>query len=283
MPRNARRRRQQRWWGLAVVLLCLGVAGPQRVAIAGHSLSTTNLGAMPVRVMTWNAYFRNQNQAAFFATVVKEQPDIIAIQELGAPLAEAIRTGLQAIYPYQVRYPAKIPAGLALLSRYPFSTTTPPDFSEATGCNCQIVTIAIAERSVTIINTHPWPAKSFLTGGKLLEFNTENQDRIFEQILARVEQAAGPLLLTGDLNTMPIQANYRRLSASLHDAYAESGIGPANTFPVSRTTDSWLTQPVLRIDYIFHDEAWQAHRSWVGTIAGSDHRYVMAELTLSAR
>lgn len=274
------RRSQPGWWALAGVLLCLGITGTGKVVAAGQASPATNPGDVVVRVMTWNAYFRNQNGAAFFAAVAKEQPDLIAIQEVGAPLAEAISTELAAAYPFQVRYPAKIPAGLALLSRYPFLSTTPPDFTEATGCNCHLVTLDIAGQPVTIINAHPWPARSVLTGGKLLEFNTETQDRIFAQILARVEGATGPLLLTGDLNTMPIQANYRRLSALLQDAYADSGTGAAATFPINRTGDSWFPQPVIRIDYIFHNAAWQAQRSWVGTIAGSDHRYVMAELVL---
>lgn len=233
-----------------------------------------------LRVMTWNAHFLNKNSAAFFAVVGTEQPDVIAIQEVGAPLAEAIRTELGVRFPFQLLYPSKIPAGMAIVSRYPFLTTIPPDFSEANGCNCQIVTIDFAGRPITLINAHPWPPKMGLTGGQPLEFDTENQDLIFDQIVARIEQAASPLLVVGDLNTMPIQANYRRLSRLLQDAYVESGVGPANTFPIGRDERSWLSQPLIRIDYIFYDEAWQAQQTWVGTSAGSDHRYVMADLVL---
>ena len=64
------------------------------------------------------------------------------------------------------------------------------------------------------------------------------------------------------------------------DAYVASGVGPASTFPVARNGQSWLRQPLLRIDYIFYDTAWQAQKTWVGAIDGSDHRYVMAELVL---
>ena len=230
--------------------------------------------------MTWNAHFRNQNSAAFLATLAAEQPDLIAIQELGAPLADEIGAKLRALFPFQALYPARNPAGMGVLSRYPFVTTLVPDFSTTSGCNCQLVTVTVDGQAVTFINAHPWPPKTGLTGGKTFEFNTEAQDRIFDQLLARITQATSPLLVTGDLNTMPIQRNYRRLTQVVQDAYVASGVGPAATFPVSRTGDSWLTRPLIRIDYIFYDDAWQAQQTWSGSITGSDHRYVMAELVL---
>lgn len=246
----------------------------------GRPLRVGGDGQPSLRVMTWNAHFLNKNSAAFFATVAAEQPDLIAIQELGAPLAEAISTQLRERFPYQELYPARSPAGMAILSRYPFVTTTPPDFSPVSGCNCHLVTIDLAGQVITLINTHPWPPKTGLTGGGTFEFDTTNQDQIFDQLLRRIEQAASPLLVVGDLNTMPIQANYRRMTQVLQDAYVTSGVGPASTFPVARNNQSWLRQPLLRIDYIFYDQAWQGQKTWVGTIAGSDHRYVMADLVL---
>ncbi|MEZ4729998.1 MAG: endonuclease/exonuclease/phosphatase family protein [Caldilineaceae bacterium] len=243
-------------------------------------MPTTALATHQLRVMTWNAHFLNKNSAAFFAAVANEQPDVIAIQELGVPLAEAIGAKLSERFPYQTLYPSKIPDGMAILSRYSFLATTPPDFSESSGCNCQVVTLDFNGQPVTLINTHPWPPKMGLTGGRLYEFNTETQDRIFDQLLVRIEQATNPLLVMGDLNTMPIQANYRRLRRILYDAYVESGTGLASTFPIRRTDKSWLSQPLIRIDYIFYDEAWQARQSWVGAITGSDHRYVVADLVL---
>jgi len=233
-----------------------------------------------LRVMSWNAHFLNKNSTTFFAAISAEQPDLIAIQELGAPLAEAISTQLHEQFPFQALYPARNPAGMAILSRYPFVTTTPPDFSPTSGCNCHFVTLDLAGQRITLINTHPWPPKTGLTGGGTFEFDTENQDRIFDQLLARIEQAASPLLVVGDLNTMPFQTNYRRLTQILQDAYVTSGVGPASTFPVARNDQSWFRQPLIRIDYIFYDGAWQAQKAWVGTIAGSDHRYVMADLVL---
>jgi endonuclease/exonuclease/phosphatase (EEP) superfamily protein YafD len=246
----------------------------------GRPLRVGGDGQPSLRVMTWNAHFLNKNSAAFFATIAAEQPDLVAIQELSIPLAEAISAELQERYPFQSLYPTKTPAGMGILSRYPFVTTTPPDFSANSGCNCQLVTIDVAGQTITLISAHPWPPKTGLTGGSAFEFNTETQDRLFDQLLARIDQAASPLLVVGDLNTMPIQRNYWRLRQRLQDAYIASGAGLAATFPVKRNEQSWLGHPLLRIDYIFYDQTWQSQRTWGGAIAGSDHRYVMADLVL---
>lgn len=246
----------------------------------GRPLPAAGEGQAQLRVMTWNAHFLNKNSDAFFATVAAEQPDLVAIQELGVPLAEAINAELRERYPFQALYPVKTPAGMGILSRYPFVLTTPPDFSESSGCNCQIVTLDVAGQTITLINTHPWPPKTGLTGGSTFEFNTKIQDRLFDQMVARIDQATSPLLVMGDLNTMPFQRNYWRLRQRLQDAYIASGVGLAATFPVKRNAQSWLGQPLLRIDYIFYDQAWQSRQTWGGAIAGSDHRYVMADLVL---
>lgn len=238
--------------------------------------------APALRVMTWNSYFLNKDRDAFLAVVAAEKPDLIAIQELNTLIAETASRNLTQEYPFQVLFPARTPAGLGILSRYPLVTTADPDFSPVDGCNCQVVTIDFNGVPVTLINTHPWPPKlgfPFRRASAQIGLNTENQDRIFDQLLQQMAQAAAPLLVVGDLNTMPIQANYRRVNTLLHDAYVESGVGPASTFPVKGNEKNWFSQPLLRIDYIFHDDAWQAQKSWVGTIEGSDHRYVIADLS----
>jgi endonuclease/exonuclease/phosphatase (EEP) superfamily protein YafD len=274
-------RLQQKLLATAITSLFLWGVGVWGVMKPARSVLVTAADQRHLRVMSWNAHFLNKKSATFFATVAAEQPDLIAIQELGTPLAEAISSQLREHFPYQELYPARDPAGMAILSRYPFVTTTPPDFSPLSGCNCHPVTLDLAGQTITLINTHPWPPKTVLTGGGTFDFDTTNQDRIFDQLLLRIEQAASPLLVVGDFNTMPIQANYRRMTQVLQDAYATSGVGPTNTFPVARNNQSWLRQPLLRIDYIFYDTAWQAQKTWVGAIDGSDHRYVMAELTLN--
>ncbi len=237
-----------------------------------------------LRVMSWNAYFLNKNTDGFLHAVAEEQPDLIAIQELGNQLASVIPEQLRQRYPYQELYPTGSPAGMAVLSRYPFLTTSLPDFDEGQGCNCQVITLAIAGTTVTLINAHPWPpAFAFTWTGHwsdLLGLDTAPQDPIFDALLARIDEATGPLLVMGDLNTMPFQPNVQRLNAILTDSFMEAGKGMGYTFPLEGKDYNFPPIPFMRIDYIFHDTAWTTTAMAVGTIAGSDHRYIVADLVL---
>lgn len=237
-----------------------------------------------LRVMSWNAYFRNTNSADFLRTVETVQPDVIAIQEYSDHLATAVQDNLRERYPYQELYPTGSPAGMAVLSRYPLLTTTVPDFDPVRGCNCQVMTLEIADTTITVINAHPWPPEFAFTWpghwSNLLGLDTANQDPIFDALLRQIEQATGPLLVMGDLNTMPFQPNVGRLAAILTDAFVEAGSGMGYTFPLDGKDYNLPPVPFMRIDYIFHNAAWKATKFDVGTIAGSDHRYVVADLVL---
>jgi len=271
-----------RWLTLLVCILVIS-SGPLTYA----PQVTVNATALPaptvsLRVMSWNAYFRNPNHADFLRTVETIQPDLIAIQEYSEQLATVVQTNLHERYPYQELYPANSPAGMAVLSRYPLLTTTIPDFDRVQGCNCQVITLDLAGTSITVINAHPWPPDFAFTWpthwSNLLGLDTANQDPIFDALLRQIDQVTGPLLVVGDLNTMPFQPNVGRLAAILTDAFVEAGSGLGYTFPLDGKDYNLPPVPFMRIDYIFHNAAWTATKFEVGTIAGSDHRYVVADL-----
>lgn len=234
-----------------------------------------------LRVISWNAYFRNSEPSAFVDAVRELQPDLIAIQEINATLAATAQSELSRRLPYQVLYPTGSASGMGFLSRYPIVADTPPDFLQ---CNCQVITIEVDGQPVTVISIHPWPPDVTLSRGRnrfpISDFSTTYQDSIFDAILDRIEAAPRPLLVLGDMNTSERQPNYRRIHAQLHDAFAEAGWGMGYTFPTVKRVYGIPVFPVIRIDYIFHDERWRAEDAWVGTIPGADHRYVAADLTL---
>lgn len=270
--------------GLLVALLFINSGFTLPWANGAPASAVPDPAAQTLRVMSWNAYFINKEPEAFLAEVEKLQPDIIALQELGAVMMEAILTELQEEYPYMELYPSKIPAGSAVLSRYPFQSTTVPDYDEWHGCNCQIVTVQLETEVITLINAHPWPPKVTLGGtgdwANLFALDTTAQDPIFDQLLNRIAEVSTPLLVVGDFNTMPFQPNIQRMKAHLHDAFDEVGSGAGYTFPAQATDHGLPPRPFMRIDYIFHDAAWTATAAWNGTISGSDHRYLVADLLL---
>ena len=99
-------------------------------------------------------------------------------------------------------------------------------------------------------------------------------------ILQRVDALRDPLLVMGDLNTSDRQPFYRTMRRRLGDAYRAAARGFGFTYP-SHIAQRWFYLfPVVRLDYVFFSESFAATGAWNGTLVGSDHRYVVADLVL---
>lgn len=274
---------------LAYFVVSNGMVIPQTwFRSSAPALYAQDEAALSLRVLSWNVLFMNKNDAAFNAVLATLQPDIIAFQELNTRQVDALRANWQARYPYMQLFPTGTPAGMGIVSRFPFVATSKPDFREEVGCNCQVVTINLTGenmgRAITLINAHPWPPEIEFSKPRhwsdLLALNTANQDPIFEQLLTRIAAVEGPLLVMGDLNTMPFQPNVQRIGERLTDSFVEAGSGLGYTFPADGTAYNLPAIPFMRIDYIFHNADWTVKSFATGAADGSDHRYVVADLLL---
>ena len=98
-------------------------------------------------------------------------------------------------------------------------------------------------------------------------------------ILTRVDQIEGPLVVLGDFNLTDQQSLYPALTRRLRDAHRDSGWGLGFTF----TRFPSIGLPMWRIDYVFHSTHLVAVRTTVGNYGGSDHRPVIADLAFAVR
>jgi endonuclease/exonuclease/phosphatase (EEP) superfamily protein YafD len=90
-----------------------------------------------------------------------------------------------------------------------------------------------------------------------------------------------PTLIMGDLNTTDQTMTYRfMVDADLRDTWREIGWGLGYTWPV-RLRGNNLPFPVMRIDFIWHTNNFQAMSAWVGPKTVSDHLPVIADLILT--
>jgi endonuclease/exonuclease/phosphatase (EEP) superfamily protein YafD len=246
-------------------------------------VQAANEPGRPLRIMTWNVYFVNEEVEAAATAILKEQPDLVLIQELGMVLAHGLSDRLRTIYPYQALAPSVRPDGFGIFSRHPFASA-PQVNTQASAGRCQQVTILLDQQLVVILNTHPHvPDMAFQPVGSLwlpTRFDTRLQDMAIHALLQRVGASQQPLLLVGDFNMTDRQPNYRRLRAQLSDAFGEGGRGLGLTFPADVKIGPLPFFPVLRLDYIFHSQAWQTRRAWTGQAPGADHRYLVADLWL---
>ncbi len=100
--------------------------------------------------------------------------------------------------------------------------------------------------------------------------------------MARVEKVDGPVVLLGDFNLTDQTDQYRRITGSLRDAHRAAGWGFGHTFPAhGRIYVLPIPVPLIRIDYVFYSPGLAAIETHLGENAGSDHRPVIATLTLS--
>jgi vancomycin resistance protein VanJ len=266
------------WLALPLLLLA-GEYGPGFLPKGGYS------PGRPLRVLTANLNFMNANAESVANVLQGEQPDVIAVQELGegivGPLAELMR----GQYPYQSLYPSTIPTGIGVFSRYRINSVAAPEMAPG-ACSCQQVEIDLNGRSVTILIVHPSPPRMRIRPLLGLPvpatFDASRHERSLRAILDRADTVRGPLLIVGDFNLSDRQPAYRAFSERFGDVQREAGWGLGYTFP-NQDLYHLPLPPFLRIDYVFHDGAWASSTVRTRDLPGSDHRFVVADLVLLDR
>ncbi len=208
--------------------------------------------------------------------------DVIGLQEVAEPQADAIAWRLRDVYPYQVLHPFGI-AGKGLLSRFPVRE---PELLPLFPARPDIAAIIEAPGGsfVTIV-AHPPPPR--YRGTHRLRHNAARHAQI--DALLEVALRGEPTVLLGDLNLTDRHRVHRRLrAAGLIDAFAVAGRGRGATLPtyvarwaqVSNPLGRLPLIPVLRVDYIWHTPHFRTIAAWRGEHAGSDHLPVFTRLAL---
>jgi endonuclease/exonuclease/phosphatase (EEP) superfamily protein YafD len=234
------------------------------------------------RVVTYNA-----GGGALIAQVLPSflsrwQPQVVAFQECGDPLAAAIRLS--------AGWHQCVGRDLCLLSRYPIREAQVMDRSaldrvkqseakELGGAGYVVRFVLDGPRgAMRVANLHLETPRKGLEGlmdGDLrrLRMNTEIRD--VESHLARewVDQGTGPLLVLGDFNT-PVESRiFREHWTDLTNAFSSAGTGFGMT-----KLNGWIH---VRIDHVLASDEWHVDRVQVGPETYSDHRPLVVDLTLA--
>ena len=90
------------------------------------------------------------------------------------------------------------------------------------------------------------------------------------EIRAEMDASPYPVILAGDFNDTPSSYTYRTMKGDMTDGFRDSGSGYGGTFR--------YLGGVLRIDYIFYDDAFEGIRYYMPPEDVSDHKAVVAEL-----
>jgi endonuclease/exonuclease/phosphatase (EEP) superfamily protein YafD len=226
-----------------------------------------------IRVASYNI-LSGQSDADEIAQVIADiDADVIALHELGPEHTGVIEQQLATLYPYSALHPTEPEhRGVGLFSRYPIEEESAFTIGENSFVYLRAV-LDVNGTPVTVFAAHPVPAKN--RTNPLTYDDTDNTAELQTLRSMYLAETTGPLLMLCDCNITDQSDAYRALRDMLHDSFWEVGQGLGFTF------QSRLPFPFLRLDYVWHNDAFKTLDFTVWDDAGtSDHRPVIAQLEL---
>ncbi len=231
----------------------------------------------PLRVMTFNHRKSNEQLEAVRDVILRHDADIVALQELSFPVAAMAHASLSEAYPYRVLEPAPTGSGdgLGILSRFPIDQASTHDAYRG-----QHVQVRVSGKRVTLINVHlNVPFKEDSRGApRLRNFHPDQREHQMDLLLADVA-GDGPLVVLGDFNLSDNEPSYRRLAASMTDAYRRTQAGFGFSYPVQKHYRGVPVPPLARIDYVWLKEL-EPYSAALDCQTSSDHCALIADLAL---
>jgi vancomycin resistance protein VanJ len=243
------------------------------------------IGGTPLQLATFNLHngLDKAQLADCIAAIRAQHADVVALQELSLPAAEAIQRELIREYPYQALAPSASLSGMGVISRYMLQVQPPtPQLTT------QLALVRVGSLDVTLINvslTSPELKRQRLAGMRWLKgprgYQTSQRSRDIEQLLQMIDQIRGPLIVAGDFNLSDREADYTQFAARLHDAYRETSWGFGHTYPSSlRMAGIPIVLPLTRIDYIWSAGGVVPAATRVACGGASDHCMVIADVQI---
>jgi vancomycin resistance protein VanJ len=216
-----------------------------------------------LNLLSYNAFVRNASFSEILSIIQNSDADVVAIQEYNERLANFLEPALEDLYPYQATHFTNIGTqGQAVFSQYPILKDEFWVFDQPASqpLGNQRVVIDWQEQPFVLYNTHPThPA---MLGG----FTVEYRGYEIDDLVRRTTAETLPLIWAGDFNLVEQSDDYAKITQHFTDSYAEVGWGLGFTFNFG------LSIPLIRIDYVFHDESWQTIQAHVDeSSGGSDH------------
>jgi vancomycin resistance protein VanJ len=268
--------RLNRGLGLPVLAALIIVLGPIMGFIGTAAWGRQErVAGWPLRIVTANLASRKLVTAELVHMVGRLKPDIVLMQECTERAAPAFPPDLWSF---------REDDGLCLASRHPvdevavrYRRNTPGH--GAFGARYRV---RLGEVRFEIANLHLDSPRdgiasllqSFkgLRGIEAAIAQRREQSRLVRDWLAAVDEAS--LIVAGDFNLTPDGAIYRESWGDLQNAFSEAGLGWGYT-----KRERWGL--AARIDHILLGRRWLVGRAWLEAANGSDHRPLVADITLT--
>ncbi|MFD5357946.1 endonuclease/exonuclease/phosphatase family protein [Streptomyces tendae] len=257
-------------WGVALLGLLAWFIEPY-----GKSVEPTGPPVAEVRVLTSNVEF-GQGTDALIATVRREKPDLIFVQECDSTCDAALRRDLAADYPHRRAAEGDGSKGSVILSAFPLRAA--PAVPGTMGMPGAVADVR--GHPVRLQLAHPMPPLADRVGRWREELDAL-RDAAATAVTGDSDgdgDGRPPVVLAGDFNASQDHAAFRRiLDTGLRDAARLAGEDRTPSWPAR-------TLPVfgVQIDHVLVSEDFAARDARFLDLAGTDHRALVVDLTLHA-
>nr|WP_307834241.1 endonuclease/exonuclease/phosphatase family protein [Actinoplanes lichenicola] len=260
-----------RRWTVAAVAVIVAIALAS--AVLPRMIPSRDKGpqqGVPLTVMTSNMLFGKADATAIVKLVTEHDVAVLAVQEFTPEGRQALAdAGLGALLPYSSLADEPRADGSGLYSRYPISS--PGADKNGGGFMQAYATVQVPSAGPVLVESaHPLAPYA---GSVLAQWR---KDLLAEP---RADQSATPVILLGDFNATLDHAPLRELIAGgYRDAADATGKGLIGTWG---PYDGNPIPPVT-IDHVLVDERIGVRETSVHGIPRSDHRAIIAKLTVPA-
>ncbi|WP_051400337.1 endonuclease/exonuclease/phosphatase family protein [Haloechinothrix halophila] len=251
----------RRWRTAAVaVALSIALAAPLVPRVLADPQPTAS--GPTVRVLALNLFYGAADTTEVVELVRERDVDVLVLLELDAAAASALdKAGLSDVMPHRAFEPAAAAVGSGIASRHPvreLSLAGPSLLAQPS------VRVRLDETDVDVVGVHPIPPVS-----KVDDWRQELRG-------LPAPPGDGPArILAGDFNATLDHAELRRvLDSGYVDAAEQTGDALRTTWPQRRTA------PPVTLDHVLVDQRAAVRDFEVIGVDGSDHRAVLATLTL---
>ncbi|NDJ52340.1 MAG: hypothetical protein GYB68_04535 [Chloroflexi bacterium] len=261
----------------AVVIVFLGLYGGLLLPQAPPRCEEP---CVPLRLMTLNSGIgiNNADPEAMAQLISREQPDIVAFQELGRSQADVLERDLSDDYPYIAFFiEGERVTGTGVMSRYPIIDQQLIYIYTANSHMPHMRTVVEIEgQPVTVVSAHPLPPA--FGGG----YRSRTLP-VMPELMTEIDADKHPIILMGDFNMTDQSRDYAWfIDQGFVDTFRETGWGLGLTFPTFSRSHRPLP-PLVRIDYIWVTDSFLPQRAWVGDHVASDHLPVLADVLFVPR
>ncbi|WP_030245145.1 MULTISPECIES: endonuclease/exonuclease/phosphatase family protein [unclassified Streptomyces] len=254
---------RSRWWlGTAWGVVLLGLLA-WFIEPYGKTGDPVGRPVAELRVLTSNVEF-GQATGGLVATVRREKPDVVFVQECDYGCDAKLKDDLSRDYPHRRAVEGGGSEGSVILSRFPLRPTA--GVTATMGMPGAIADVD--GHAVRLQLAHPMPPLPAQVG-------------LWKRELSALRAAATadrdtPLVLAGDFNASQDHAAFRRiLGTGLYDAARLDDAARAATWP-AWTAATFGTQ----IDHVLVSKDFAADRTRILNLSDTDHRAVVTDLTL---